>query len=575
MNLVRTLAVARGDEPADLLLRNARLVNVLSGEIHAADIAIAGPVVAGIGGGYQARKEIDLRGRYLCPGLIDAHVHIESSMVPPAEFARAVVPRGVTTAVTDPHEIGNVLGLEGIRYMLRDAAGSPLDVWVNAPSCVPATELETSGARLTSAELASLLREPRVLGLAEVMNFPGVIQGDPEVLAKLRAFHGRVIDGHCPGLSGHRLSAYAAAGISSDHECVTAEEARDKLRVGLAIFLREASNARNLRDLLPVATPANERRLCLCTDDRHPIDLLDEGSIDHLVRLTIAAGIDPLTAIRMATLNTADHYRLNDRGAVAPGRRADLMVFSNLDSPRADMVFVCGELVARNGRMLDDRPHRSDNHLPQTVRINSEALRFAIPARNGRNACDARSVRVIGAIPDQLITEHLTRRAPVRDGLASADPQNDLLKIAVVERHHGTGNVGLGFVKGIGLTQGAIASTVAHDHHNLVVIGADDVSMRTAAQAVARAGGGQAVAHGERELALLPLPIAGLMSDRPIEEVRDQMRQLLDAAHGLGATLRDPFMAMSFLALEVIPALKLTDKGLVDVERFEVVPLFV
>jgi adenine deaminase len=280
----------------------------------------------------------------------------------------------------------------------------------------------------------------------------------------------------------------------------------------------------------------------------------------------------------MATLNTAEHYRLNDRGAVAPGRRADLMVFSNLDSPRADMVFVCGELVARNGRMLDDRPHRPDNHLPQTVRIDPAALRFAIPAnggRDGRNACDARGVRVIGAIPDQLITEHLTRRAPVRDGLASADPQNDLLKIAVVERHHGTGNVGLGFVKGIGLTQGAIASTVAHDHHNLVVIGADDVSMRTAAQAVARAGGGQAVAHGERELALLPLPIAGLMSDRPIEEVRDQMRQLLDAAHGLGATLRDPFMAMSFLALEVIPALKLTDKGLVDVERLEVVPLFV
>lgn len=571
MNLPRTLAVARGDEPADLLLRNARLVNVLSGEIHPADVAVAGPVIAGVAGvgeDYAARREIDLGGRYLCPGFLDAHVHIESSMVPPAEFARAVLPRGVTTVVTDPHEIGNVLGLEGIRFMLGDAAGSPLDVRVNAPSCVPATHLETSGARLEAVDLMALLSEPKVLGLAEVMNFPGVIQGDPEILSKLCAFHGRIIDGHCPGLSGHRLSAYAAAGISSDHECVTVEEAREKLRVGLAIFLREASNARNLRDLLPLVTPANERRLCLCTDDRHPIDLLGEGSIDHLVRLAIADGIDPVTAIRMATLNTAEHYRLRDRGAVAPGRRADLVVFSDLSAPRAEEVFVSGELVAREGGMVHDRRHRRYDHLPRTVHIDPERLHFAIRAAGTQ-------ARVIGVIPDQLLTHHLTREVPVRDGWAQADPERDLLKMAVIERHHGTGNIGLGFVQGIGLTRGAIASTVAHDHHNLVVIGADDVSMRTAALAVAKAGGGLAVAEGERELCVLPLPIAGLMSDWGIEHVRDRLQLLLDHSHRLGSRLRDPFMAMSFLALEVIPALKLTDKGLVDVERFEVVPLFV
>ncbi|HET9229426.1 MAG TPA: adenine deaminase C-terminal domain-containing protein, partial [Thermoanaerobaculia bacterium] len=369
-------------------------------------------------------------------------------------------------------------------------------------------------------------------------------------------------------LSGHRLSAYAAAGISSDHECVTVEEAREKLRVGLAIFLREASNARNLRDLLPLANPFNERRLCLCTDDRHPIDLLGEGSIDHLVRIAIAEGTDPVIAIRMATLNTAEHYRLKDRGAVAPGRRADLVVFSDLSAPRAEQVFVSGEPVAEKGAMLDKRKHRRYEHLPKTVRIDPERLDFSIRAV-GTHA------RVIGAIPDQLITEHLTREVPVRDGWAQADPERDLLKMAVIERHHGTGNIGLGFVQGVGLMRGAIASTVAHDHHNLVVIGADDVSMRTAALAVANAGGGLAIAEGEREVNLLPLPIAGLMSEWEIDMVRDRLQRLLNDAHRLGARLRDPFMAMSFLALEVIPALKLTDQGLVDVEQFEVVPLFV
>lgn len=568
MELPDILAVARGDRPADLLLRNAGLVNVLSGEVHPAEIALAGGVIAGLGDRYDAHEVIDLEGRFVAPGFLDAHVHIESSMVPPAEFARAVVPRGVTTVVTDPHEIANVLGLAGIRFMLEESEDAPLDVLVNAPSCVPATHLETSGAGLEAEDLATLLGHPRVLGLAEVMNYPGVIAGSEDVLAKLRAFRGRPIDGHCPGLSGRRLNAYAAAGIGNDHECTTAEEALRKLRAGLTIFLREATNARNLRALLPLVLPVTERRLCLCTDDRHPADLLEEGSIDHLIRIAIAEGVDPVVAIRMATLNPAEHYGLKDRGAIAPGRRADLVVFRDLAAPRAELVFRGGRLVARDGRLLEEDTGRLPRSLPPTVNIDPERLDFSIRAAGG-------NVRVIGAIPDQLVTESLVMEAALRDGQAVADPGRDLLKMAVVERHRGTGRMGLGFVRGVGLKRGAIAGTVAHDHHNLVLIGADDVSMRTAALAVAKAGGGLAAAEGENVLALLPLPLAGLMSDRPIEEVRDDMRGLLAAAHDLGTVLHDPYMAMSFLALEVIPALKLTDLGLVDVERFEIVPLFV
>jgi adenine deaminase len=570
MSLPRALAAARGDQPADLLLRNARLVNVMSGEVHPAEIAVAEGIIIGWedpGASRDARRVLDLEGRFVAPGFLDAHVHIESSMVPPAEFARAVVPHGVTTVITDPHEIGNVLGLQGIRFMLREAEGAPLDIWVNAPSCVPATDLETSGARLAADDLASLLAEPRVLGLAEMMSFPGVIAGDPQILAKLDAFRGRLLDGHCPGLTGRALHTYAVPGIRNDHEATTVEEARAKLRAGLTVFLREATNARNLRALLPLVSPVTERHLCLCTDDRQPADLLEEGSIDHLIRIAIAEGIDPVTAIRLGTLNTAEHYGLHDRGAVAPGRRADLVVFSDLTAPRAEIVFRLGEEVARDGRMAGGHPHRASAPLPPTVHLDPDRLDFAIPAGGSR-------IRVIGVIPDQLLTEKLVMDAAVRDGRAVADPGRDLLKMAVVERHHGTGRTGLGFVRGVGLREGAIASTVAHDHHNLVVIGADDTSMRTAARAVAGADGGLAVARGSDVLALLPLPIAGLMSDRPIEEVRDGMRALLGAAHALGARLRDPFMAMSFLALEVIPSLKLTDAGLVDVERFKVVPLF-
>jgi adenine deaminase len=564
----RLLAAARGDESSDLLLENARLLNVFSGEIYDTAIAISGDRIVGLGPGYRAKTSIDLEGRFVAPGLIDAHVHIESSMVPPQAFARLVLARGVTTVVADPHEIANVRGLEGIRFMLESARRSPLSFFFTAPSCVPASHLETSGARLGASDLASLLREPEILGLAEVMNFPGVVQGDEEVLAKLAAFEGRVIDGHCPRLSGLSLNAYAAAGIGSDHESTEIAEAREKLRLGMTLFLREGTAARNLRKLAPLITTENERRICLCTDDRHCQDLLDEGSIDYLIRVAIAEGIDPITAFRMASLNASEYFRLHDRGAVAPGRRADLVVFSDLESPSIEMVFKDGALVARDGRLLNEGEADLETGWEGGLHVRWSELRFAVPARGRR-------LRVIGCTPGELLTRNLTMEAAIENGYAVADTGRDLLKMAVIERHHATGNVGTGFVKGIGLTRGAIAGTVAHDHHNLVVIGADDESMRTAVEAVAEAGGGQAAADKDRVLARVPLPIAGLMSSRPAGAVSEDVRSLKRAAKSLGSPAPDPFTTMSFLALEVVPSLKLTDLGLVDVEKFEIVPLFV
>lgn len=568
MELATRIRHAAGEQPADLLLTHLRLVDVLAGEVYPTEIAIAGGLVVGVGPGYAARETLDLGGAYVAPGLLDAHVHVESAMVPPAEFARAVVPRGTTTVITDPHEIANVLGLEGIRFMLESAKGSPMSMFVMAPSCVPATHMESSGASLDAVDLASFQSSPWVLGLAEVMNFPGVVAADPDVLAKLHAFAGKVIDGHAPGLSGRALAAYAAAGIGSDHESTTLAEAREKLRLGLTVFLREATNAHNLLDLLPLVNVANQQRFCLCTDDRQPSDLLDQGHIDHLVRLAIAAGLDPVTALRLATWNTAAYFRLHDRGALTPGRRADLIVFADLAAPRPHLVLRRGEVVARDGALVPGGGSRPAPHLRGTMSVDWEAVDLAIPARGER-------LRVIGAVPDQLVTEHRIEAATRVRGFAVADPERDLLKMAVIERHRASGAVGTGFVSGLGLRGGALASSVAHDHHNLVVIGADDLSMLTAARRAAHLGGGMVVAAGEQVLAEVPLPLAGLMSDKPIEQVRARLDHAIAAARELGSPLHDPFMAMSFLALEVIPSLKLTDQGLVDVERFEQVPLWV
>jgi adenine deaminase len=570
MNLSDFLPIARGDEPADLLLRNGRVINVLTGEIVETDVAIAGDRFVGVGPDYEAKEGMDLGGRYVCPGLIDAHVHIESSMVTPPQFARAVVPCGTTTAVTDPHEIANVAGAAGIHYMLAASEGLPLTVYVNLPSCVPATHMGTAGANLEADDLLVLADLPRVIGLAEFMNVPGAVLGLPGALEKLQAFQGRVMDGHAPGVSGKWLQAYIGAGPGSDHECTDASEMLEKLRLGMVVFVRESTAAKNLRALLPAVTPQNSRRCAFCSDDRHPADLLDEGHLDHLIRLAVAEGLDPITAIQMATLNAAEWFRLHDRGAIVPGKRADLVIFSNLKDFRAEMVFAGGALAAQDGAPIGDWPVPAvdDSDVHNTVRVDWEQLSLAIPAAGDH-------VRVVGVIPDQVVTEHLLETPKVVDGLAVADPARDLLKLAVIERHKGTGNVGLGFVRGLGLKRGALAGSVGHDAHNLTVAGCDDASMMTAAHAVGNLGGGLVAAAGEEVLGSVPLPIAGLMSDQPVETVRQQMDELVALAQELGSQLHDPFMTLGFLALEVIPALKLTDQGLVDVDEFDFVPLFV
>lgn len=561
-DLTRLLSIARGDLPADLVLGDARILNTFSGEIERGDVAIADGRIAGVGAGYDGVERIDLRGAYVAPGLIDAHVHIESSLCLPPAFAAAVLPRGVTCVVADPHEIANVAGPAGVEFMVEASKGLPLAVVLMAPSCVPATSMASSGGAVGAADLRAMRAAGMARGLGEVMNFPGVIAGDQAMLEKVAAMAGRPVDGHCPGVAGKRLNAYVAAGVGSDHECVTAAEAREKLSRGLYLLIREATNARNLEALLPVITPANSRRVCFCTDDRTPVDLLRIGSVDQMVRRAIEYGIDPIDAIRMATLNPAEWFGLRDRGAIAPGRRADLFVFDDLRRPEARMVFSRGRLV---GELAAEAA--SPQGVVGRCEVKWDRVRWPVAARAGQ-------LRVIGARADQLVTAHRVMRPTVVEEQAVADVSRDLLKMLVIERHGGAGNSGVGFIQGFGLRRGAIAGTVAHDHHNLVTIGADDRSMECAARTAAAMGGGLAVAVGENVVARLALPVGGLMSDRPLAEVAEGYGRVVSAARELGSPLADPMMAMSFMALEVIPALKLTDQGLVDVEQFKIVDLF-
>ncbi len=564
MGLERIIRVARGLEPADLVLAGGRHLNVFSGEILEGDVAVADGTIAGIDS-YPAKagRRIDLKGDILLPGFIDAHIHLESTLLSVPEFARAAVPRGTTTVLTDPHEIVNVMGLAGLDYMLASSRGLPLDVYFMASSCVPATRFETAGGRVAAAGIRKALRRPRVLGVAEMMDVPGVLAGDPEVLRKIRAGRGRRIDGHAPLVSGKDLSAYVAAGIRSDHECTRIEEAREKLRLGMTIMMREGTTERNVAALAPLVTPETASRFLLVSDDKHVDDLLDHGHMDENLRRAVAAGIDPVSAVRMATINPALYMGLSDRGAVAPGYAADLAVVSDLETFRVRAVYKGGRLVAANGRPAwrKIRPLLPARRAMRVADFSIDRLR--VPVRPGR-------IRVIEIVPGQILTRSVTE-----DADAAADPGKDIAKIAVVERHKASGRIGLGFVRGFGLRAGAIASTVAHDSHNLIVAGTNDRDMAACVRHLVRTGGGLCAAHDGRIAAALPLPIAGLMSDREAEVVAGRLTLVKAAATILGSSLPDPFMHLSFLALPVVPELRLTDRGLVDVRRNEIVPLFV
>lgn len=569
MQLDRIIKAARGDSPVDLLLKNVNLVNVVSGEIYSSDIAIDGQLIVGIGNEYEAKNVLDLNGFYASPGFIDGHVHIESSMVTVSQFARAVVPLGTTSVIADPHEIANVLGYEGIRFMMESAKYNPLNVFFTLPSCVPSTKLETAGSQLRAFDIFPFLREKWVVGLGEMMNFPGVIYGDEEVLDKIKIASEKRIDGHAPGVTGKNLSAYIAAGISSDHESTTPEEALEKLRMGMYVMIREGTGTKNLRDLLQMVTPENCRRCIFCTDDRHPHDILDEGHINFMIKTAIEYGIDPISAIRMATLNPAEYFNLRKLGFLSPGNFADIVIIEDLENFNIKMVFKNGQLVAENGKMEYESHFKPEVKVRGSVNIKwLEGDEFKIPAKSNR-------CRIIGLIKDQIVTEAIEDHPKIEDGFVISDPERDLLRCYVVERHHGSGNIGKGLVKGFGLKKGAIASSISHDSHNIVVVGVNDDDIFKAVTQINKMGGGLSVVADGRVLDAIDLPIAGLMSSEPLEVVNERLQQLIQVTKKLGCLLADPFMAISFLALPVIPKLKITDLGLVDVDKFEFVDLFI
>lgn len=562
--LKRRIDLAAGRELPELVLKNCRIVNVFTEEILSGDIAIDCGWIVGVGQ-YQGIQEIDLKNAYVAPGLIDAHVHLESSMVTPGQFAKAVLPHGTTTVIADPHEIANVCGLNGVRYMLEQSSEIPLDVFVMMPSCVPATPFENSGAVIRAEGMGEMLGHPRVLGLGEMMDYPGVVGARQDVLDKLVVGGaGRMIDGHGPVLTGKDLNAYVMAGVGTDHECSTENEMLQRLRLGMYIQIREGSAAKNLEALIKGVTPQNSRRVLFCTDDRHPGDILSEGHIDNNLRQAIRGGFSAVAAIRMATLNAAECYQLSHLGAIAPGYQADLIVFESLEEMRIAKVFKQGRLVAENGEALFDIVERPDDRVLNTVRLQkivSEQLALKL---------DSGAVNVIRLLSHSLVTEKVVREVTVRDGVFVHDDQADILKLAVVERHKATGNIGLGLLENYGLKSGAIASTVAHDSHNLIVVGSNDSDMLTAIAEIERIGGGLTIARQGKILGSLPLPIAGLMSDSPLQEVDDKLNELLKIAYGMGVNPQlEPFMTLAFLALPVIPDIKLTDLGLFDVTRFE------
>ena len=566
--LARRIEAARGDRPVDLLFWGAKVVNVFTGELAETSVAVYDGMIVGFDD-RQAKEVVEVKGAILSPGFIDGHFHLESTLLVPGEFARAVLPHGTTTVVADPHEIANVAGVAGVEYMLEASEDIGLEIYYMAPSCVPATHMETAGAQLNGTDIEKLAQHPRVLGLAEMMNFPGVIFGDPAILDKLERFRDKVIDGHSPGLSGILLDAYLCGGIGSDHECTRFEEAREKLAKGMHIMLREGSQARDLEALAPLVTTETKHRCMLVSDDCHPEDLLELGHMNRVLKRAIELGMDPTTCIQLASLNPARYFGLRNLGAIAPGYQADIVVLESLESLEVSKVYKKGRLVAKDGKCLlvEKSPAKGTRLTSMKLEeVKEEDLRIQV---------DGSRIRVIRAIANTLLTEEEILPVSERDGEAVSEPDRDLLKMAVIERHHGSGRKGLGFVRGLGLRRGALASTVAHDSHNLIVVGASDPDMVVAVNVLRELGGGLVVVEGGQIRAQLPLPVAGLVSTASLEEVVKLKKEVDRASQELGATLAQPFMALSFMALPVIPKLKLTDQGLVDVESFKHVPLFV
>lgn len=561
--LEKRIAQGRGDMPADLVLRGGRVFDLVTGDMLDGDVAICGETIVGIGVAYEAARVIDVSGLILVPGFIDTHLHIESSLVTPFEFDRCVTPRGVTTAICDPHEIANVIGPDGIRYFQKASENTVMDIRVQLSSCVPSTDMETSGARIEADELAGLMGHPSGIGLAEFMNYPGVIHRDPGAMAKLHLFEGGHVDGHCPQLTGRDLNAYIAAGIRTEHEATTADEAREKLQKGMRVLIREGSVSKDMHSLQPLLTERTAPYMCLCTDDRNPLDISEHGHLDYMIRTLIALGTPPLAAYRAASLSAAEAFGLKDRGQIAPGKRADIVALGSLEACDARLVLCAGrraDEVAFAARQLVAPVGRGSVKAP------------TVSAQDFRNTGNREATDVIGIIEGKIITAHLHEDIAIVDGDKRPDTARDLVRIAVVERHGINGNIATGFVRGFGLQAGAIASTVCHDHHNIACVGVDYADMALAANRLSEIEGGFVVAEGGKVLAELALPVAGLMSLESFEEVRDRLVDLRDAARGLGVTLEEPFLQLAFLALPVIPALKITDRGLVDVVKFEIIP---
>jgi adenine deaminase len=573
-SLTNQIKIALGDKPASIILKNCRIVNVFSGEVEFKNIIIENETIIGIGEDYNQAKEVyDLNGKFVLPGFIDGHIHIESSMLAPQEFIRLALIHGTTSVIADPHEIANVLGIKGIEYILNSSEGLPFNLFIMIPSCVPSTNMETSGAQIDTKIIKKLLPNPRILGLAEMMNFPGVIGGDRKILESIILTHktNKKVDGHAPGLTGSSLQAYVLAGIGSDHECVLRSEAREKLSSGMRIMIREGSAAQNLADLLPIVNPVNGRRCFFVTDDKHPEDLIKEGHLDHILRKAVAMGLDPITAVQMVTLNPAEYFRLNNLGAIAPGYKADFVIVSDLTNFSVEKVFKDGKLVIDKGKVIGEyfKSNYKNQSVLKTVKVKPISIKdLQIKALQEK-------ARVIRLVPNQIITESGITIPRVEKGKVVPDIERDILKIVVVERHHKTGNIGLGLVNGFGLKKGAIAASVAHDSHNIIGVGTNDQDLLKAIKEVIRLQGGLVIAAENKVQGSLPLPIAGLMSEEKAENVVEKLNKMLAKLRVWGSKMANPFITLSFLALPVIPELKITDLGLVDVAKFQFTSLWI